>query len=54
MLGLIYLALLVYIVYGICNGILKVTGWTDPQERKTASIAAMTAAILNSNETPKT
>ena len=51
--GLIYLALLVYIVYSICNGILKVTGWTDLKERRAATIAAMTAALLNSGKTPK-
>ncbi len=48
------LALFVFDVYLLCNGILKVTGWTDPQERKTATIAAMTAALLNSDKTPKT
>lgn len=42
------LALLVFIVYEVCNGILRVTGWTDPQERKAATMAVMTSAILNS------
>ena len=48
------LALLVFDVHILCSGILKVTGWTDPQERKVATIAMMTAALLNSDKTPKT
>ena len=51
--ALIYLAVFVYVVYSICNGILKITGWTDPKERSAATIAVMTAAHLNSDETPK-
>ncbi len=45
--------LLCAIVYRIENGILKATGWTDPEERKKATIAAMTAAVLNSKGTKK-
>ena len=44
---------LVLLVYWICDGILKVTGWTDPQERKAAAAAVMTAALLNSDSKPK-
>lgn len=40
--------ILCVIVYWIMSGILKATGWTDPEERKKATIAAMTAAALNS------
>ena len=52
--ALFCLALLIFDVYLLCNGILKVTDWTDPQERKAATIAVMTAAVLNSDKTPKT
>lgn len=52
--GLACIALLVLLVYWIMNSILKATGWTDPEERKKATIAAMTAAVLNSDKTPKT
>lgn len=45
--------LLCAIVYRAANGILKATGWTDPEERKKATIAAMTAAVLNSKGTKK-
>ena len=47
------LVLLVLVVYWICNSILKVTGWSDPKERSAATIAVMTAALLNSDQTPK-
>ena len=53
MYALFCLALLVLDVYLLCNGILGATGWTDPQERKAATIAVMTAALLNSGQTPK-
>ena len=45
--------LLCAIVYRIENGILKATGWTDLEEHKKATIAAMTAAVLNSKGTKK-
>lgn len=48
------LALLVFDVHILCNGIIKVTCWTDPQERKAATITVMTAALLNCGKTPKT
>ena len=47
------LVLLVLVVYWICNSILKVTGWSDPKERSAATIAVMTTALLNSDQTPK-
>lgn len=47
------LAAIALVTYWICNGILKATGWTDPKERKTATIAVMTSAILNSKGTKK-
>ena len=47
------IALLVFIVYEVCNGILRVTGWTDPKERKAATVAVMTSAIINSKGTKK-
>ena len=47
------LVLLVLVVYWICNSILKVAGWSDPKERSAATIAVMTAALLNSDQTPK-
>ena len=52
--ALFCLVLLFFDVYFLCNWILKITGWTDPQERKAATIAVMTAAALNSDKTPKT
>ncbi len=52
--GMVCLLGFVLLVYWICNGILKITGWKDPQERKAATIAVMTAAVLNSDKTPKT
>ena len=51
--GLVCIAALFLLVYWIMNGILKVTGWTDPQERKAATLAAMTAAMLNSSDPKK-
>lgn len=48
------LALLVYFVYLICDGVLYSSGWTDPRERKAATFAVMTAAVLNSDKKPKT
>ena len=53
-LAILYFAGWAYVLYLICNGILGVTGGTDPQERKAATIAVMTAAVLNSDKTPKT
>ena len=44
--GLACIAGLLLSVYWLLNGILKLTGWTDPEERKKATIAAMTAAAL--------
>lgn len=40
--------LLLVFVYWIMNGILKATGWTDPEERRKAAVAAMIAAVFNS------
>lgn len=51
--GLVCIAGLFLLVYWIMNSILKVTGWTDPQERKAATLAAMTAAMLNSSDSKK-
>lgn len=51
--GLVCLGGLVLLVYEIYDGILKATGWTDPEERKKAAIAAMTAAAINSTGTKK-
>ena len=48
------LAFLVFDIYLICDLILGATGWTNPKERRTATIAVMTAALLNSDKTPKT
>ena len=45
--------ILCVLVYWLLNDILKVTGWTDPEERKAATIAVMTAAILNSDSPKK-
>ena len=53
-LAILYFAGGGYVLYLICNGILRATGWKDPQERKAATIAVMTAAVLNSDKTPKT
>ena len=44
--GLVCLGGLVLLVYWMADGILKATGWTDPEERKQAAIAAMTASSL--------
>ena len=51
--GLACIAGLLLSVYWLLNGILKLTGWTDPEERKKATIAAMTAAALNSKGAKK-
>ena len=46
--GLVCILLFVRLLYWLLNGILKATGWTDPEERKKAAVAAVTAAALNS------
>ena len=51
--ALVCLVLMVLTVYWICNSILRITGWSEPQERRAATIAVMTAALLNSDQTPK-
>ena len=40
------LAVLAYIVYAICDSILKHTGWTNAAERKEAIKAVTIAAVL--------
>lgn len=43
-----------YLIWLVCDSSLKITGWTDPQERKQATAAIITKAVLDSSEkTPK-
>ncbi len=53
MTAIICIVLFAYILYTICNSILKATGWTDPKERKAATMAVMTSAIVNSKSVKK-
>ena len=42
-----------YIVYAACNGILKKTGWTDPEDRKKIMTAATISAICKTDKNKK-
>ena len=46
------LAAIALVTYWICNGILKVTGWKDDQERKAAMTYIVTKAINNGCKGP--
>lgn len=41
------LAAIALVTYWVCNGILKVTGWKDGQERKAAMTYIINKAINN-------